>query len=346
MNEQDYLLDSLGLLLASGVDALTALESLKQEIHSKKLRQKLDLMREAITNGSSLHQALEASKLWPSYVISLIKMGEESGNLVENLKMISLQQQKERGFRSKVTSAMIYPVLVFSITIVVGLGVALFLLPRLAMVFSQLKVELPLITRILIAVGSFLGKFGLIVVPGLVMLFLSAVFLLFFYKKTKFFGEALLWQLSPFKKIIAQVELARFGYFLGTLLSSGITVVDALSSLAKSATSKFYQKLYFHLTQKIGEGNSFASSLGLYKNINELIPAPIQQMIGSSEQSGKLPETLLRIGEIYEEKTDITTKNLAVILEPILLIIVWLAVLAVALAIIVPIYSLIGGLNR
>lgn len=346
MNEKDYLLDSLSLLFASGVDALTALESLKKEIHSKSLRKKIDLMQQAITNGSPLHLALKLSGLWPDHVISLIKMGEESGNLIENLKMVSMQQQKERGFRSKVRSAMIYPVLVFSITIVVGLAVALFLLPKLAITFSQLRIELPLITRILIAVGIFLGKFGLSVVPGLLVLFLSAVFLLFFYQKTKFLGEVLLWQIPPIKKLISEVELSRLGYLLGTLLSSGISVGDALSSLAESTTSKSYQKLYFYLQQKVTEGNSFSASFTVYKKTSALIPAPVQQMIISSEQSGHLPQTLLKVGEIYEEKTEVSTKNLTVMLEPVLLVIVWLAVLAVALAVILPIYSLIGGLNK
>lgn len=346
MNEKDYLLDSLGLLLSSGVDPLTALESLKKEIHSKNLRKKIDLMQQAITGGSTLAKSLEVSKLWPDYVISLIKIGEESGKLVENLKMISLQQQKERDFRSKIKSAAIYPVFVFSITIVVGLFVSWFLLPRLAFTFSQLKVELPLITKVLISLGSFLGKFGLIVIPSSIIFLLGCVYLLFFYKKTKFLGEAILFQISPFKKIIQEVELARFGYLLGALLTAGITVLDALSSLASATTSKIYQKLYLHLQQKISEGNPFSKSLAQFKSINQLIPPTIQQMISSSEQSGHLPQTFLKIGEIYEEKTDLTTKNLAVILEPILLVIVWLGVLAVALAIVIPIYSLIGGLNR
>lgn len=346
MNEKDFLIDNLSLLLSSGVDVITALESIKTEVHSKKLKKSINLIQEHLKSGSTLWQALASSKLWPDYAISLVKMGEESGNLTENLKFVALEQQKERSYRSKITSAMIYPVFVFSITIIVGLAVALFLLPKLAITFSQLKIELPLITKILIAAGLFLGKFGIIFVPSLIILLLSCIYVLFFHQKTKFLGEIILWQISPVKILIQQVEIARLGYLLGTLLTSGITVVESLSSLAQSSTSKLYQKLYLHLHQKIAEGNSFSNSLSLYKGINSLIPAPIVQMIVASEQSGQLPQTLSKIGQMYEEKGEITTKNLTVLLEPILLIIVWLAVLAVALAIIVPIYSLIGGLNR
>lgn len=133
---------------------------------------------------------------------------------------------------------------------------------------------------------------------------------------------------------------------LGTLLSSGIPVIDAFSSLISATTSSIYIKLYQHMHNRVAQGNSFQKSLSLYKDSRKLIPAPIQQMIIVSEQSGNLPETFLKIGQNSEQKIDNTAKNLSVMLEPVLLIIVWLGVLAVALAVILPIYSLIGGLNK
>ena len=107
-----------------------------------------------------------------------------------------------------------------------------------------------------------------------------------------------------------------------------------------------YKKFFYFLREKIEEGNSIHNTFRLYKDSDQLITIPVQQMIGSAEKSGRLQETLLKIGEIFEEKTEISTKNLAVILEPILLIIIWLGVVAVALAVILPIYSLIGGLSQ
>ena len=100
------------------------------------------------------------------------------------------------------------------------------------------------------------------------------------------------------------------------------------------------------MQQKVTEGNSVEASLKLFKNVHNLIPAPTQQIIFSAEQSGKLPDVLLNIGENYDGRTENLTKNLTVMLEPFLLIIVWLGVLFVAIGVILPIYSLIGELNR
>ena len=100
------------------------------------------------------------------------------------------------------------------------------------------------------------------------------------------------------------------------------------------------------IEKSIEQGNSFESSFKLYKDTNKLIPIPIQQIIITSERSGKLPEVLMNLGQTFEEKLQTTTKNLIVILEPVLLIIIWLGVLFVALSVILPIYSLIGGLNK
>lgn len=344
--EKDYFLENLAVMITSGIDISSAITSIKQEIKSKKMLKLLDSLEEEIYSGSSLWKSLDKVKLLPTHVIALIRMGEESGRLPENLKLVVTQQRKEREFASKLQSAMIYPVIVFSLTLIIGIGIAWFLLPRLSMVFSQLKVELPLITKILISVGNFLGEFGVVVIPLSIFLIILVIYFLFFAKKTKILGESILLRLPGIGKIILETELARLGYLLGSLLQAGLIVTDSLSSLASSTTTIAYQKLYLSLEKSIEQGNSFESSFKLYKDTHRLIPIPIQQIIVTSERSGKLPEVLINIGFTFEEKQQTTTKNLIVILEPILLIIIWLGVLFVALSVILPIYSLIGGLNR
>ncbi|HCB23053.1 hypothetical protein A3H81_05060 [Candidatus Daviesbacteria bacterium RIFCSPLOWO2_02_FULL_38_18] len=344
--DKDYFLENLAVMIASGIDVSSAITSLKQETKSKKMLKILGLIDAEINSGSTLWMALQKSKLLPNHVIALIRLGEESGRLPENLKMVVNQQQKDREFASKLQSAMIYPVIVLTLTLIIGLGIAWFILPRLSLVFSQLRVELPLITKILIFVGKFLGEFGIVVIPLLIFLIIFTVFFLFFAKKTKFLGEFILMRLPGISKIIMETELARFGFILGELLKAGLIVTDALSSLVSSTTIEAYQKLYLSLEKSIGQGNSFESSFKLYKDTNKLMPFHIQQMIITSERSGKLPEVLVSLGQTFEEKLQTTTKNLIVILEPILLIIIWLGVLFVALSVILPIYSLIGGLNK
>lgn len=345
-DEKDYFLENLAVMITSGIDVSSAITSIKQETKSKEMLKILDSLEAEINSGSTLWQAIEKSKLLPAHIMVLIKLGEESGRLPENLKMVVAAQQKDREFASKLSSAMIYPVIVFSLTLIIGLGVAWFILPKLSLVFSQLRVKLPLMTVILISIGKFLGDFGLIVVPLLIFLIIYIVYFLFFAKKTKYIGESLLLNLPGFSKIILETELARLGFILGELLKAGLIITDAIGSLASSTTTQAYRKLYLSLQKSIEQGNSFESSFKLYKDTNKLMPIHIQQIIVTSERSGRLPEVLISLGETFEDKLQTTTKNLIIILEPILLIVIWLGVLFVALSVILPIYSLIGGLNR
>lgn len=344
--EKDYFLEQLALLLSSGMTITLALSAIKEEIKSKRLKVVIDEITQNIDAGTSISTALEASGIFPAHVVSLIRIGEKSGRLPQNLKVVALDQQKEREFRGKVASAMMYPLFVFSLTLIVGIGIAWFILPRLAQVFSQLKVDLPLITRLLIGLGNFLGQYGTIAMPLVLTVGILLIFFFFVLPKTSFLGQGILFAIAPIRRLLLEVELGRLGYIFGNLLSAGLPIVDALRTLADASTLSRYKKFYAFLAEKIGEGNSFQKSFPLYKNTASLIPVPIQQLIISAELSGGLPETLIKIGEMYESKTETTTKNLTVLLEPVLLVIVWVGVVAVALAVILPLYSLIGSLNK
>lgn len=344
--EKDYFIENLAMLLTSGMGIAAALDSVKHEIKSKRFMAQLDYVIEEIENGSPIWLAIERAKVASPHVISLIRIGEESGRLSENLNVIVIEQQKERLLKSKIKSAMMYPVLVLALTLVIGLGIAWFILPRLATVFAELRIDLPFITQALIDTGKFLGLYGHVVIPFVLALIAAALYFIFIFKGTKFIGEAIIFKIPGIKDLLREVELARFGYILGTLLEAGLDIDTALESLSQITSFRRYKDFYLYLRNGIQDGNSFQRCFASYPKSNKLIPSPIQHMIVAGEMSGNLSKTLLRMGEIFEGKTDITTKNLTVLLEPILLFIVWIGVVGVALAIILPIYSLIGGLNQ
>lgn len=343
--EKKYFIENLTMLLVSGMDIVSALDSINKEIRSPKMRTIITELKKDIDAGVFLWQALDKFKLFSEQIISLIRMGEESGRLAENLKVIIIQQDKDRIFKSKIRSAMMYPILILVVTVVVGVGVAWFILPRLSSIFSRMNLDLPLTTRGLISAGDFLNQYGVIAIPVFVVSLMILVYFIFIFKYSKQLGQGILLSLPGVKKLIQELELARFGYFLGTLLEAGLPIVDALDSLTKVSSFKAYRKLYSYLLDRIKEGNSISNSLSSYPKSKKYIPTSVQTMIYSGEQSGRLPDILIKIGETYEAKTDTTTKDLTVVLEPILLVIVWLGVVGVALAVIMPIYSLIGGLN-
>lgn len=343
--ERTYFIENISLLIASGMGVLEALDAIAGDLRSKKMRRIVASLRERIESGSPFWRALQSANIFADHTMSLVRIGEDSGKLAENLRIIGAQQEKERAFQSKIRSAMLYPVFVLGLTLTVGVGIAWFILPKLSLVFSQLRIELPTVTKFLIAFGTFLGAYGNIVVP-LALLALSAlIYFVFYFPKTRRVGQTLLFAVPGIKQLIQEVELARFGYLLGTLLQAGLPVTQAIDSLATATVFPHYKKFYLYLSESVEEGNSFEKSFARYRGLRRLLPTPVQQLIITGEKSGRLPETLVRVSQNYEVKNEATTKNLMVILEPILLVIVWVGVVAVALAVILPIYSLIGGLQ-
>lgn len=342
----EYLMHNLGLLLAAGVDVVSALDSIEEGIRSARLKRITRSMRDQVIAGDPLSKVFEKTGLFPPRVVTLVRIGEESGQLVSQFKMLSIQEEKQHALRSKMRSALLYPGFVFMVTIVVGVGVSWFILPRLAKVFLQLKLELPLITKVVLGFGAFLGEYGTVAVPLAILFCGGLIYILFILPRTKWMGESILFSIPGVRQLIQEIELARLGFILGGLLRGGINILEALDSLKSATQSYRYQKLYEHIREHIDAGDSVEQSLKSFAGINGLIPQPVQQLIMVGSRSGGLAEVLLKIGAAYEEKSDVSTRNLSVILEPALLFIVWIAVVSVALGVILPIYNLIGGINR
>jgi len=343
--DREYFIGNLALLLKAGVPVGEALQSQQEAASSRALKGAMQQMQDDIQDGLPLWKALERSGSVSTQTLALVQLGEQSGKLVENMRVAAKQEEKQRIFKSKVRSALIYPTFVLSVTAMVGLGVAWFLLPRLSVTFSQIGIKLPLISRIFIGFGNFLQHSGFWAVPLFVIMLIMAAYVLFAAPKTKWAGQQLLFHIPGVKKLMYQVEIARFGYLFGTLLEAGLSVTQALGLLGRATSAPNYQKFYAYLVKAFEDGYSFRNSLSKYKNSAKLLPSAVQQMIIAGERSGALPETLETIGTIYEEKADVTTANLEAVMEPILLVIVWVGVMAVAVAVILPIYSLVGGLN-
>lgn len=344
--ERDHFIENLSMLVLSGMPISGALASITKDTKSPKMKSILETIAFELDAGSPLWKSFDRTGLFKGYTISLIRIGEESGKFAENLKVVSLEQEKERGFQSKVKSALMYPAFVLFLTGFIGIGISWFILPKLAKIFGDLKLDLPLITKILLGFGVFLSKYGVFVVPLGLLIIGLVVFVVFINDKTKFMGEGFLYAMPGIGTLMGEVEVARFGYLLGTLLEAGLPVTKAIDSLASASEAIRYKAFYLYLRDSIDMGNSFQKSFEGYKKIDKLIPPAMQQLVFSGEQSGNLNKTLLKIGQVLEEKSDTTTKNLTIIMEPILLVIVWVGVVAVAFAVILPIYSLVGNINK
>ena len=216
--ERDQFIENLSMLVLSGMSIIGALTSIIRETKSPGMKKILERMLLEIEAGSTIWKAFDRTGFFKGYTISLIRLGEESGNFAENLKVVALEEEKDRDFKSKVHSALMYPIFVLTLTLVVGIGISWFILPKLAKIFTDLKLTLPFVTRILMGFGVFLSKHGVIVVPIGAAVIAGIGYLVFSYQKTKFIGEAITFSIPGIKTLLMEVEVARFGYLLGTLL--------------------------------------------------------------------------------------------------------------------------------
>lgn len=338
-DERDYFIENLSLLISSGMGILSALTSLKNSVKSRRMKKITSTVFEMVESGMPLWKSFEKTKFLSDRVISLVRSGEEAGRLPEHLNLVTIQQHKEKIFQSRLKSALLYPGIVLLLAIIVGLGSTWAILPNLVTIFNQTYGTLPVSTKILIWLGAFLKNYGVIVVPGIILIVCLLVYFLFFNKKTKYIGDYILFVIPGVKKLVQGIELARFGYISGALLQAGFQVKSALDSIKEGTTYRSYARFYDYLGKSIENGESFEKTLTKYPKSDNYIPLPIQQLIISSEKSGKLPETLIKIGIIFEEKTEAMSQDLATVLEPIILIIVGLIVTFVVLGIIGPIYG-------
>lgn len=340
----EYVIESLSMLLLAGVTVGEAIDSIAGEIPQKGAREAMMEMRNDIDEGVPFAQALERTGLFAPSVITLIEVGESTGKLPENLKVVAEQMHKNNVMNAKIKSAMLYPGFLVGLLFVVGTGIGVFLLPKLLSIITGLQIEVGLMTKILIVVGTFFGKYGLILAALTVVMVICISILIKKSKTARHVAEVVLYRIPGVKKLLFETEISRFGFVLGTLLEAGLPVVTALQSLAASMATRRYSNFAAEVAQRVDEGDSFDKILS-DKRYKKLMPGTITQIVVSAEKSGNLSTSLLKVGQNYEDKADLTAHNLETLLEPIVLVLIAVAVLFVAMAVFLPIYSLIGNLN-
>jgi type IV pilus assembly protein PilC len=343
--ERSRFIQNLAILLTAGLNVTDALSTILAEVKSKPMRKIIKQIMEEVSNGSPLWRSMDNQHLFAPYELALIRIGEESGSLSKNMAHLAEQQEKDHGLKQKVKMAMIYPTIVLSLTIVVTLGLAWFVLPKLVGVLLSLHAKLPLVTRIIIWIANFFSAHGSVAVPSFGVVCVVIV-ILCKYTPLKGPTQKLIFHIPGVGALAKQATIARFGVILGSLLRAGVPLVDSIHSLAEVTDTVAYKKFYFKLADEVNVGNSFATSFGRMRGSDKLLPVSVQQLVVTGEKSGALADMLLKIADIYEKKAEETAHKLPVILEPMLLFFIGGVVGTVAFAIIVPIYSVVGSIGR
>lgn len=344
--EKDYILEQLSLLLCGNISIDHAFEIIATQLRTPALKKALFGAAKMVRDGRPLWQALEQSGLFPEQMISFIKLGEKSGNLIENLKTLIEQQRKSREFSGKITSALTYPILVVSMAGFIGIGIAWYILPRLAGVFDSLHIQLPWFTRILLSFGKLVAAYGTEMLIGFFVFLFLFFFFLFYFSKTKFIGESILFHLPGFGKFLTEMEIGRFGYVMSSSLKHGFNLPLILHLLVTTTRWKRYKIFYGEMLHTIESGMSFKDFFSQNPKYKKLLPVPLQEMIVVGEQSAGLQTAFQQIHDSVDSKSERTASTLIAIMEPLIMIVIWLMVLFIALSIIMPVYGIISGVER
>jgi type IV pilus assembly protein PilC len=334
---------NLALLLKSGINLSEALLILKESTHSASLKYILESVIEDIEKGQFLANSLEkfSSKL-DNFFISVIKVGEYTGKLVENLERIAVEFRKIEKLRSKMITSFIYPAFIIGTMLVVVIIVVYFLFPKLLPVFENLGVELPLTTKIFLKVSQFLLDYGIYFFLALTIFFTSLPFLLRFYK-VKYFFHLILLHLPPFSGLIKKYSLSEFSRNLALLLESGLPFVQALEITGQSLNNLVYQKIILEAREFTLKGHSLGEFLNKKK---KYFPYNFIQMVIIGERTGNLVSTLFYLAENYDEEIDIELERFLNLLEPIILVVIASVVGFIALSVITPIYEITNKLTK
>ena len=332
----------LALMIKSGLPLREAIDTVRIQSKNKKFKSVLADITERISSGRSLADSLTYHpKVFNDLYVNMIRVGEESGTLEENLNYLILQLEKANALKSKVIAALVYPIFILAaVFLLVGILI-FFVLPQILPIFNAFDIRLPLATRILIWIVDFGKNNSPFILLGIVAIMFACKFI-YGLPSVKFRVHKFSLRIPVFGSIIRNTNITNFSRTLGILLRSGLPIVGALGIVQSTLGNLVYKKELRGSAKQIQEGRVISEYLK--KGGDKIFPLMVPQMIGVGEKTGKLEETLLYLGDFYEAEVDKATKNLSTVLEPFLLLVLGALVGFVALAIISPIYEITSGL--
>ena len=340
--EKIFFTQHLFLMIKGGLPILEALETLKEETKSKKFKKVLEDVLKRISEGETLNQSLARHpKIFNQFFQGIIKIGEESGTLEENLQYLNSQLRSEYEINRKIKAALLYPSIVVILAIVIAFFVSFFVLPKAMAIFQMFNFQLPLATRILISTTKFLKKDWLFIL-------IFIIFIIFLFqalkriKIVKYFFDKVSLSLPISGPVFKNANLVRFSQSFYTLFKSGIPILETLDICIQNLPNEVLKNSLISVKTEVEKGGKISQGL---KNSSEVFPPIFYQMVSVGERSGSLEDSFLYLSNFYQEEIDSTLKNISTVLEPLLLISVGLFVGFVALAIITPIFKFTGELK-
>ncbi len=323
-----YITRQLSTLLSAQVSLTDALKGIAQE-SSSKLAGILNDIKEKVSGGLSLSKALEEQgRLFPDFYVNAVRAGEMSGELPSVLERLAEYLESQDRIKSKLRTAMIYPLIMLLVATGVLFFIFLYVMPKIIKIFENTKAGLPFITKILITVTKFIKLFWFFI--PLMVIALSLGFRHLKEKKPELIDKLLL--RDPLR-ILFPLYIARFTKTLAFLLEGGIPLIKALEISARCTGNRVMEAHILTATRSVAEGGRLSASLGF-------LPPVLVELIANGEKSGRLVENLKRASSTYEEEFSRRLTGAVTILEPAMIILMGLIVLFVVLGVVLPVFEL------
>jgi type IV pilus assembly protein PilC len=324
------------VLISANVALVQSLKIVVDQTENLKFKMIISEVADDIDAGARLSEALgKHPKVFSNFYISVVRSGETSGKLDEVLTYLADEMEKDYDMLSKIKGAMIYPAFVLTGLLGVGTVMMVFVVPKLTAVLLESGGELPIATRILIGTSDFLAKFWwlfILMIGGL-------IFGLKMFTSTdvgKLTVDMIKLRLPIFGKLFQRIYLVRFTRSMHTLIIGGVNITKSLKITADVVSNKVYKDLIDKTVKEVEEGNSISNIFSQSKQI----PRMVSQMMSIGEKTGKLDVILKRITEFYGREINNIVTNLMTLMEPLIMVIMGLAVGVMVAAIILPMYNM------
>lgn len=330
------MLRNLAIMLGSGIPIIEAVDSLLEDTNGNQFKV-LSTLRADLMQGQQIAASLaNFPRVFDKVTVNLIKAAEEAGTLETTLRDLRDHIQSEIEFTDKIKFAMIYPILIMIVFAGVLLVILIFVVPKISAVFSRLKVELPLPTKILIGASDILINNTMLLGVGLVVI-IGGIILL--YKSNRNFVLRILYSLPVISGLVRQIDFARFSRSLHLLLNSGLPITVALELAQEVVMDLRIRKLLEKSREMVIGGKKLSDGLRLGK---KFVPSMMIKLTEAGERSGTLDRSMQELSQHLDYEVTNSLKAATALLEPILLVVVGISVGGMMLAIIAPIYGLIG----
>lgn len=335
-NELIYLNRQLALVLGAGVPLLTCLRLMAKQAANDRLRNILMAISDDIESGSDLSEAMaHYPNVFSALYVNMIRAGEASGQLEATLNRIAALQEYELETRERVKAATRYPKLVVGTLVAAFFVVVSFVIPTFAKIFKEFGSELPLPTRIMIALDKFIKNYWAVSILGGVIFVVALVWWLR-TKPGRYWYDWLKVHIPVFGSLITKFILSRFSRIFATLNASGLPIMNTLEISTETIGNVFYARTLQRVTQEVRRGENLSDALAQAG----IFPPLLHQMVSVGENTGKLDEVLGKVSDYYDQDVDYAIKRFSTLIEPLLLMILAGFVLFFALSIFLPLWDL------